>query len=208
MLARLTPLLMAAAVAVLMLALARMGEAMKQLKGRIDSLEAPPAEPEPDLVHPPGFHGVRRPMLGAIIEESPSPLEGIGRWPGGRLALAAGGLALLGAFGAVLSSGPRPDPKAAAELTAVRARLDSLQTALTALKAADTATVLAAATGQARAAEATPPKRAPTRPVPAPRVVAANRTKGASDRPRRGATLPPPPSLTGAPPVTKIDSIR
>jgi len=214
MLARLVPLLMAAAVAVLMLALARMGEALKQLKSRIDRLEAPPVDPEPAIAHPPGFHGVRRPMLGAIIEESPSPLDGLGRWPGGRFALAAGGLALVAAIGAMVSSGPRPDPKANADLAMIRAEFDSVKKSVAAHRDSAAATVLAAAPVPAPpavkpAAKAIPTKASPKRaPEPPVRVAAAAPSKATADRGVRGAKLPPPPSLTAAPPVARIDSIR
>ncbi len=201
-------MVMAAAVAVLIFALARIGGALKQLKRRIEKLEAPPVEDGWMGPNAAGIHRNRRPMLGAIMEESWSPLAGFGRWPGGRFALGAGGLALVALIVALAADDPRPDPKLGEEVAELRIGFDSLTKLVAALEmsAAKSAVVAGSALSpktDARAAATTPVSRG----KPA-FVVQANRPPGTKGR---GTELPPAPSLAG--PATslvpaKLDSIK
>jgi hypothetical protein len=211
-LAKLVPMLMAAAVALLLFALARMGEALKQLRRRIETLEKPPEPPEPAVSHPPGFHGLRRPMLGAIMEERTSMLDDLGRWPGGRLALWAGALALVASLASLAAGGPKPDPTMMNDVAQVRQRLDSVTSLIARLKDSVPPTVLAVATPPA--AE---PKPAPAKATQAKAVSPTRVSRQAPARPGRPAerkaatTLPPAPSLTGTIPAVapaKVDSIH
>jgi hypothetical protein len=208
---KMVPILMAAAVVVLLLALSRLGEAVKQLRLRTESLEKPHREPV--VASPP------RPMLGALMEHRESPLAGLGRWPGGRLAVVAGALALLAAVVAFAAGGPRSDPKEAQELSDLRHRLDSVTAIVTKLKDSQTPSVLASASPASEmpktaVVQPASPKQVPSSSVrprtPAKKsVAAAPPAKGPAQRKVGGGKLPPAPSLSGAtiaPPT--VDSIH
>ncbi len=180
---------MALSTGAILVTLTRLGEALKQLRTRIDILERP-APDQSALAHDP----VRpRRMLGALMEEKRSPFAELARWPGGRAAMAAGGLALVATVLALFSNNGRATTETKEQITAVAAKLDSVTAVVGRLR--DSVVTLAVADENMVAAK--PTKAAPP-PVKAA-VKAAPKVK-----------LAPAPDLSGAsafaPP--KIDSIK
>ena len=192
---------MALATGAILVALTRLGEALKQLRTRIEILERPAPDPAAPAHEPPR----RRPMLGAIMEEKPNPFVELARWPGGRAAMASGGFALVATLLALVSSSGRAARDTKEQLTTMAEKLDSV-TALVGRLRDSTVTLVMSDTGAVASlpAKVVPiPPRAKPAPAAKARVV-ATRTES---RPK----LAPPPDLTAGPPLippAKVDSIR